>query len=68
MESKSENEKDFGNDYLEFYPAVNGGDENGMPVDASKVCIDGWFTSAQLRNIAAELERLEIELKSSRAK
>jgi len=57
--------KDFGNDYLEFYPAVNGKDKNGMPVEASKVCIDGWYTSAQLRNIADELDRLENEMKSS---
>lgn len=51
-------EQDFGNDYLEFYPAVNGLNQYGNP-GTSQVCIDGWFTSAQLRNIAAELDRLE---------
>lgn len=38
-------EQDFGNDYLEFFPNVNG---------MSQVCIDGWFTSTQLRKIAAD--------------
>ena len=53
-------EQDFGNDYLEFYPAVNGLNQYGNP-STSQVCIDGWFTSAQLRNIAAELDRLEAQ-------
>lgn len=54
------NEQDFGNDYLEFFPAVNDLNQYGNP-SKSQVCIDGWFTSAQLRNIAAELDRLEAQ-------
>ena len=55
---------DYGRDYLEFYPEANGTNGPGNP-STSQVCIDGWFTSAQLRNIATELDRLEAKLKES---
>ena len=57
-------EKDFGTDYLEFYPSVDGKTANGLQSEKSQVAIDGWFTAQQLRNIADELDHLESEMKS----
>jgi hypothetical protein len=59
------NEKDFGNDYLKFHPSANGKTINGLQSEKSQVCIDGWFTAEQLRNIANELDRLESEMKGA---
>lgn len=53
-------DKDFGNDYIAFYPNKNGLNQYGKP-EKSQVCIDGWFTSEQFRNIADELDRLQKE-------
>lgn len=47
--------QDFGQDYLEFFPTVKGLNQTSI----SKVCIDGWFTAPQLRNIANQLDELE---------
>ena len=55
--------QDFGKDYLAFYPAHNGLTVDGLQSDKSQVCIDGWLTAEQLRNIAAELDRLEAGMK-----
>jgi hypothetical protein len=52
----------FGSGYLEFYPAYRGKTAGGLNCANSLVCIDGWFTSQQLRNIANELDRLEKEM------
>lgn len=45
--------QDFGMDYLRFFPVHASGEP--------KVCIDGWFTAQQLRNIARELDRQATE-------
>ena len=57
------NALDFGTGYLEFGPAVDGKTADGLISDGSKACLDGWFTSRQLRNIANELDRKENEMR-----
>jgi len=63
--------KDFGNldiYFLRFVPAVKGKDAEGLRIAKSSVDIDGWFTIAQLRNIADELERQEQQMRLDNGK